>query len=198
MPLRHPVVYVPALVMACASVAVAAVTTGAAITVRIYDTALEPAWTAPALAVATATLSTASVDVTWEHCRESGNRCEAPLKRADLAVRFVRVPVARGFRGSLALGDAIVDPHARTGVLATIYVDRVEWLAAASGADVSTLFGRAIAHEIGHLLLATRAHASRGLMRATWSRDEVRQSRTSDWAFTAHDIAAIRARLRER
>jgi hypothetical protein len=199
MPLRHAVIYVPALVIACAPVAGEAVTTGVAITVRVYDAAgLEPIRTATALAVAEAALASASVDLTWEQCLGGGSRCGAPMGRADLAVRLVRVPVAPGFRGSLPLGDALVDPHAGTGVLATIYIDRVEWLAAVSGGDAPTLLGRAIAHEIGHLLLASSAHSSRGLMRAVWSRDEIRHDRRTDWAFTASDIEAIRLRVRAR
>ena len=58
-------------------------------------------------------------------------------------------------RGTLPLGDAMLDRHTGTGVLATIYVDRVEWLARQAGADSRALLGRAIAHELGHLLLAT-------------------------------------------
>jgi hypothetical protein len=80
-------------------------------------------------------------------------------------------------------------------VLATIYVDRVMLLAVLTGADAATLLGRAIAHEMGHLLLATNAHATHGLMRAVWSGEELRSERGSDWIFTKEEIAVIRARF---
>ena len=54
----------------------------------------------------------------------------------------------------------------RTGVLATIFVDSVELIASLSEIDATLLLGRAIAHELGHLLLGTNAHSVRGLMRA--------------------------------
>jgi hypothetical protein len=95
----------------------------------------------------------------------------------------------------LPLGDAFVDLGTQSGVLATIYVDRVTALADASASSVATLLGYAIAHEIGHLLLGTNSHGLRGLMRPLWSRDEVRRGRASDWMFTEREAQAIRARL---
>ena len=69
----------------------------------------------------------------------------------------------------------MLDTASGHGVLATIYIDRVEWLAHEAGADSRALLGRAIAHELGHLLLATTTHGPAGLMRAFWSQDEVRR-----------------------
>ena len=183
------------LVLASARTAGAAVTTGAPITVRLYNAAaLERTAVEAALDVARGTLLAALVDVAWERCHEE-RRCEMVMRTPELAVRLVRGPLPRGIH-VLPLGDALVDAHTRTGVLATIYVDRVEWLAAASGQDLATLLGRAIAHELGHLLLATTTHSTRGLMRPVWSREELRLGRPADWAFSAPDVAAIHARLR--
>jgi hypothetical protein len=67
-------------------------------------------------------------------------------------------------------------------------------LAAAAGIDAATLLGRAIAHELGHLLMATAAHGSHGLMRPIWSREDLRRGRGGDWMFTPQEIAAIRVR----
>ena len=69
----------------------------------------------------------------------------------------------------MTLGDSLVDTRLRGGALATIYVNRVATLAGRCDVDVQTLLARAVAHEIGHLLLGTSAHASSGLMRAAWS-----------------------------
>ena len=67
------------------------------------------------------------------------------------------------------------------GVLATIYIDRVNWMAEQAGVDAGALLGRAIAHELGHLLMATGAHGSNGLMRPVWSQSEIRRRQIDDW-----------------
>ena len=36
------------------------------------------------------------------------------------------------------------------------------------------ILGHAVAHEIGHLLMGTNSHSSRGLMRGNWNVDELR------------------------
>ena len=54
----------------------------------------------------------------------------------------------------------------------------------ASTADVATLLGRAIAHELGHLLLGTPQHGRFGVMRAIWSSQMVRNSRPAEWRFS--------------
>ena len=87
-------------------------------------------------------------------------------------VRLVRSP-KDGRPEDESLGTALVDPATGTGVLATVYVDRVERLARGSNGDLGTLLGRAMAHEIGHLLMGRAAHAVRGLMRPRWTRAEV-------------------------
>ena len=51
------------------------------------------------------------------------------------------------------------------------------------------------AHEIGHLLLGTNAHASHGLMRPSW---QVQRLDRGDWDFTIEDAATIRRRLQRR
>jgi hypothetical protein len=82
-----------------------------------------------------------------------------------------------------------------TGVLATVYVDRVLDLARHLDIDHRTLLGRTIAHEIGHLLLATNTHGTSGLMREVWSPEELLASRSDDWILHPFEVAAIRQRL---
>ena len=96
------------------------------------------------------------------------------------------------------MGDALVDTGARGGSLATIYTTRVAWLAEAGQSDPHVLMGRAIAHEIGHLLLGTNGHADRGLMRARWSAGEVRRRVAPDWLFTSVDAHQMRQAVASR
>jgi hypothetical protein len=94
----------------------------------------------------------------------------------------------------------LIDVERRAGTLATVYADRVTKLAELSGADPGQLLGRAIAHEIGHLLLGTTRHADRGLMRGVWTSVELHRDRAWDWSLSREDVARMRrglvARLR--
>jgi len=167
--------------------------------VRVYDNADVPrAALRSALDVAAQALRPADVEVTWLPCSaSSGGRCTVPLGRGELMVRLVRSPKDAPAGDEDSLGTALVDPATGTGVLATVYVDRVERLARGSDGDVGTLLGRAMAHEIGHLLMGRSAHAGAGLMRPRWTRAEVTRNARPDWRFAVTDLRLIRAR-RER
>jgi hypothetical protein len=143
-----------------------------------------------ALDVAREVFSTAAVDVAWTMC-EPG-MCLTPSAEA-LKLRLVRSP-DRGESNSSVLGQALIDSRTHSGVLATIFVDRTGRLAHDLGIDHRTLLGRAIAHELGHLLLGTSTH-SVGLMRERWSHGELQGTRRSDWKLDPLDVAAIRERL---
>lgn len=174
------------------------------VTVRVYDnTGATDDERRPSLKIAASIVSAASVELLWKTCTEPArpamppNRsaCEKPLAPGELAVRIVRSGVAQdGARRELPLGDATMNSQTGTGVLATIYIDRVNWMAEQAGVDAGALLGRAIAHELGHLLMATGAHSSNGLMRPVWSQSEIRRRQIDDWIFRPREIAAIKAR----
>jgi hypothetical protein len=167
------------------------------LTVRVYDNAGVPrAALRSALDVAAQALRPADVEVTWVACGlSSGGRCAVPLGRGELMVRLVRSAKGAPVAGDESLGMALVDPATGAGVLATVYVDRVEQLARGAEGDLGMLLGRAMAHEIGHLLMGRSAHAVHGLMRPRWTRAEVARNATADWGFEAPDLRAIRARF---
>ena len=125
-------------------------------------------------------------------------RCTVPLHGAELAVRFATAPPQANPLQWLSLGYSLVDPGTQSGALATVYLDRVKWLATASTAEVATLLGRAIAHELGHLLLGTPQHGRFGVMRAVWSSQMVRNSRPSEWRFSAREARQMRAAVSAR
>jgi len=174
-----------------------AVTTWTDVVVRVYDAnGVMTGTNTAALDHARKTLEAASIDVVWRMCARAS--CDAPIAPGELAIRIVRSPVPTHYRGTLPLGDAMLDTRSGAGVLATIYIDRVEWLARVAGADSRALLGRAIAHELGHLLLATTSHGPAGLMRAFWSQEEVRRSHVRDWTFAPIELATIRRRAEAR
>jgi hypothetical protein len=97
-----------------------------------------------------------------------------------------------------SLGFSTIDTRKRAGTLATIFADRVEALAGEARVDSSSLLGRVIAHEIGHLLLGTTRHNRHGLMRALWLTTELRRDAPIDWMFSAEEGASMRRHLMER
>ena len=92
-------------------------------------------------------------------------------------------------RDTRCLGDALIDAQKGTGVLATVYIDRVLDLARHLDINHPTLLGRTIAHEIGHLLLATNTHSTSGLMRELWSPEELLASRADDWVLRPFEVS---------
>ena len=187
----------------------------ARVQVRVYDTTvMSAADQTVALRAATGVLAAAGIDMTWLVCGisdESANpeACRTRLTRDELVVRLVRLAGTPSARGQLSLGYSLLDMSAGSGTLATVYVDRVEWLVSqarnaqpptpnAQGDHVKQLLGFALAHEVGHLLLGTNAHAAAGLMRAVWSRSDLQRNNPADWLFTAADSLAMSRALRRR
>jgi hypothetical protein len=55
--------------------------------------------------------------------------------------------------------------------------------------------GAIIAHEIGHLLLGSNAHAAIGIMRAHWQDAELRMLSKGELLFTTEQGARMRTNL---
>jgi hypothetical protein len=191
-------------------------TLGVVLIVRLYDgSGLSDVDRAAATAVAAQILSAASVPTSWPDC--SGTRptpsptprptgpttsrelsafvCSRPMNSSEVAVRITRSVTPAVRFGRVPLGYSLVNRESGRGALATIYVDRVEHLAADSAPPTAALLGRAIAHEIGHLLIGDTHHSARGLMRAIWSRDMLQHATNADWLFTPREALALHTAL---
>ena len=158
--------------------------------VRIYDnTGMAAADRARALTRAGNILDRADVNVEWLDCparksRKATAACDTAPARGELIVRLANAPVpdSVGARRQ-ALGYSLIDSAAGVGTMATVFIDRVNRLASDARVARSTILGRAIAHEIGHLILASNAHADSGIMRETWTAPQLTSSRVEDWLF---------------
>ena len=143
----------------------------------------------------------AGISLEWIECRVPGSgagaACTEPLLVGrDLMLRLVdRAPVP-GDR-VVALGESMLDREQRGGVLMTIDLFPVRAVAEKTATAVSTLLGRAIAHEIGHLLLGSAEHPRLGLMRALWSHEELRGLKPAHWGFSSREAAQMRETLRQ-
>jgi hypothetical protein len=159
--------------------------------VRTYDSAGVPDRALErARQSAGVTLAAAGIDPIWRPCHVKG--CVARPKPREVIVRLVK---ATALSERESLGCAAVDVAGHAGTLATIYVDRVDALAARARVDPGELLGRAIAHEIGHLILGTVDHTPFGLMRGTWKADELSRNMPLDWIFSDNQGAEMRRRL---
>jgi hypothetical protein len=58
---------------------------------------------------------------------------------------------------------------------------------------LARIIGRALAHEIGHFLLAASAHAAHGLMRAVLDPERIVNPGTEHFKLEASDVRALRA-----
>jgi hypothetical protein len=151
---------------------------------------------------AEAIFRTAGISIHWIDCRvpksESGAACTEPLgERGELLLRLTEVVPVTSER-VVALGASMLDREQRTGVLMTLDVFPIRAIAEKTSVDLSTLLGRTIAHEMGHLLMGSPRHTKSGLMRAFWSHEELRGLKPAHWRFSRDEGAQIRDGLTAR
>jgi hypothetical protein len=189
-----------AMLAAYARVGHAAPALDAAVAIRTYNYATVPAeQLAGAKAEAERTFRNARISLAWIECRVpgavDGAACTEPLLEGrDLMLRLVDRPLTQGER-IIALGESMLDREVRSGVLMTIDLFPVRTIAGRASLSIPVLLGRAIAHEIGHLLLGSAEHPRLGLMRALWSHDELRGLKPAHWGFSTREAAQMRQTL---
>ena len=160
-----------------------------ALTVRVVNLAdLDGRDLTAALEATTALYEQAGISVTWLVC----GPCDAPLTRGELWLRVASSPRTAG----TTLGDAALNPRTGTGVVATVYADRVERASREAGTRVERLLGLTIAHELGHLVMGSVQHEHTGIMRSGWSTADLRSARR--FAFTQREGFELRAGLSQR
>ena len=174
---------------------VRAASTPTIVIVRIYDGV---GLSHPDLDTATQTTSSifndVGIGITWRFCRSthasfrSPDQCGNQLRPAEFSVRLL--PAHRtAERGSF--GYSYVDTAQRSGVLSTLFIDRIFAAAARIHGDRGVLIGRVMAHELGHLLLGTTSHDTRGLMRGLWLDQTLQRNEPEDWSFSREDVAMM-------
>ncbi len=168
--------------------------------VRIYDNVgVLGSELASALRTTHEILRRADLNADWVQCRSRRDGpmpavCDQALSSGDVVVRLI--VGSEGESGERrALGYSLFDANGVSG-FATVYVDRVDWLAKRAQYPRAPVLGRAIAHEIGHLILRSNAHTDTGLMREVWTAEQVVRNRREDWTFSADQSGDLRnARL---
>ena len=139
----------------------------------------------------------AGVDVIWANCRDQEVRstdtggCERFDWPTHLAVRIL--PRSRLLRDEV-FGMAFLSVEG-TGCYSDVFYDRAVALHADGKVGLAAILGDVIAHELGHLLLGSNAHASWGIMQAHWQGEELRRVAKGNLWFTAGQAEHMRGKL---
>ena len=81
------------------------------------------------------------------------------------------------------------------GCLADVFYAGVEPIQQEAGLSAGAILGLVIAHELGHLLLGTNSHATVGIMRANWRRQDLSLAGKGMLSFTENQAQKMRVRL---
>jgi hypothetical protein len=144
-----------------------------------------------------------AIDIVWEE------RWTPAKTKPDLWVQFVDVALqSKAVRGAPAIAwipfaAGVPLPYVRVSKPnATALLKTRSWFdgrpLTSANQDLQRqalgrVIGRAVAHEIGHFLLAAPVHASYGLMRATLDPEQMVHPGTGQFKLQDGDVRAIRA-----
>ena len=153
-----------------------------------------------AKAAASAAMEPAGVEIEWAECATPGK--EAPKDSLcdghttmDIQLRILNAAMASRMKTSRhCLGYAITT----SGSVASVYHHRAVELANLGFAPLGVILGAAMAHEIGHLLLAEPGHSSAGLMRANWDKAEMESMGRGRLTFSKPQASRVRSMAEKR
>ena len=173
----------------------------AAITIWVYNMAqLDEATLTKAKASATDALSRAGLAVTWIDCstnvdEERFQPCRNLPESGGFVLRVRPGTPTESFLSADAFGYALLSDKGGFGRYANVYAGGAERRARAEIEMRPVILGYLMAHEIGHLLLKSSAHASSGLMTAHWGLRELRGANQGALRFSNKEVERIRKNL---
>jgi hypothetical protein len=135
----------------------------------------------------------AGIDIAWVNCGAviGDYRCsEAPG-----ANQFVLHIVPTGKTSTdLVFGVAFLGEDG-SGKYCNVFFDRIRDALSSLGASTAQLLGTVAAHELGHLLLGSRAHSQWGIMEPVWREEALRQTGMGAFLFNADQASLMRKRI---
>ena len=164
----------------------------ARITVRIVNSAVPVRMRLAGQRLAAEILRSAGVEADWVDCSGGlASRCAGPLRRGEFWLHLVDALPPRKLSGSA--GFAVLYPAAggREGY-AGVFYPRVIQAANQEDFDPAIVLGATIAHEIGHVLLGSKAHSPSGVMRSRLRRTEFEAALRGALRFTSQEAEMIR------
>ncbi len=119
---------------------------------------------------------------------------------------YVAVPMASGARRDIALKIVhssplslpqgvlgMSSPFAPAGLNVRVFDDHVQEAAERHGVEHGLVLSYAMAHEIGHVLMQSGGHSSRGIMSAVWKKEEYARMAQGGLGFSNEDALRIRS-----
>jgi hypothetical protein len=170
----------------------------AQVTVSVYNDAQVPSdILAGAEQQAARIFSRAELDVTWLKCTHvnSGERaaaCSGFEVPGHVAVRIIANTASS--KSDEVFGVAFLAPDG-TGRYSDVFWKRVQSFHSNSNVDLGGILGSVIAHEMGHLLLGSNAHAISGIMRAHWESGELHRIAMGTLMFLPEESKRMHARI---
>jgi hypothetical protein len=140
-------------------------------------------------------LGRAGLRVNWPDCRAASHNSHNSAVQSGPRELFLRIiPGSNHLMGDSVFGVAFLSGNG-SGQYSDIFYERSLELHRDWGVDVGGILGAIIAHEIGHLLLGSNAHAAIGIMRAHWQGAELRLLSKGQLLFTPEQGARMRTNL---
>jgi hypothetical protein len=197
--------YFLGLMLAGSGAAAPAPTPDPADTVQVWSynyAGAEPETVSRAQHAATRILERAGIALEWVDCprtaaeRELFPRCRQDSRRRWVVIRiFSGKPSAELVSSSHVFGKAYLDDDGY-GYRADVYMAGAELLADGSPSERAAILGHLIAHELGHLFLASTAHSGRGIMRSHWSNADLRLALRGGLLFDSRQKRRIAKNLK--
>jgi len=133
------------------------------------------------------------VEIRWVNCQKKGEResCHHVLGVDEFLVHIV--PDGKT-RTDTVFGEAFLGEDG-SGKYADVFFNRVQAAAAVPGLNSSQLLGAVTAHELGHLLLGSRAHSASGIMEPVWEQECLRRIWMGSLLFTREQAQLMQRRV---
>jgi hypothetical protein len=167
------------------------------VTVSVYnDAQVSPDILSRAQQRATEIFSHSGLNVTWTGCipadkNQDAGACTGGETPNRLVLRII--PRGASSTTAAAFGVAFLAADG-TGRYSDVFWRRAQELHATSNVNVAAILGSVMAHEVGHLLLGSNAHAVSGIMRAQWQAAELRHINMGTLLFLPGEGSRMRAR----
>jgi hypothetical protein len=141
-------------------------------------------------------LDKAGIAVTWVRC-PGRPECRPDLSATEFRLLILNLRPARPHEDTT--GFAVILPPPESGDrYAGVFFPMVEDAARNLEADEDVLLGATMAHEIGHLLLGSKAHSPAGVMCPHLGREQVRLARRGELLFTPEQAGQMQVEVKRR
>jgi len=140
--------------------------------------------------------SMAGIEIDWANCPKASDVQHACPPAAS-SKQFVLHIVSDGKTSTDSVfGEAFLGEDG-SGKYCDVFYSRIQSARRDAGANVAEILGAVAAHELGHLLLGSRAHSHTGIMEPVWERESLRQIGMGTLLFTPDQAVRMKARIGE-